>query len=44
MGKRLLLLRIQKRGKEFKVLYYASAAAACDGNMPYVTANRLIRR
>ena len=30
------LLRIEERGEEFKVSYYASAAVACDGNLPYV--------
>jgi hypothetical protein len=29
-------------GKELKVFYYASAAAAYNGNLPYITANRLI--
>ena len=27
------LLRIWRRGKEFKVPYYASTAAVCDGNL-----------
>ena len=32
------LLRIKERGKELKVPYYASAAAVCDGNLPYIMA------
>ena len=35
-------LRIKERGKELKVLYYASAAAVRDGNLPYVKATCLI--
>ena len=31
----------RERGKELKVLYYASAAAACDGNLPYIKATCL---
>ena len=38
MGEKLGLLKSRKRGKELKVLYYASAAAACDGNLPYIKA------
>ena len=34
MVKKLNCLRIKERGKEFKVPYYASAAAVCDGNLP----------
>jgi hypothetical protein len=41
--------KYEERGEEFKVLYYASAAAArdgnlphCDGNIPYVKATCLI--
>ena len=34
-------LRIQRRGKELKVPYYASAAAARDGNLPYCNDNLL---
>ena len=30
-----------KKGEEFKVLYYASAAAVCDGNLPYIIATCL---
>jgi hypothetical protein len=36
------LLRIEERGKEFKVPHHASAAAVCDGNLPYVKATCLI--
>ena len=32
------------RGKELKVPYYASAAAARDGNVPYIKATCLILR
>ena len=35
------LLRIKERGEELKVPYYASAAAARDGNLPYVKATCL---
>ena len=34
----------KKGGKELKVLYYASAAVACDGNLPHVKAICLILR
>ena len=34
----------KERGKEFKVLYYASAAAVYDGNLPYVKATCLMLR
>ena len=30
-----------ERGKEFKVPHYASAAAACDSNLPYIKATCL---
>ena len=33
------LLRIWRRGKEFKVFYHASAAAVRDGNLPYHDGN-----
>ena len=36
MVKKAWLLKIEERGKEFKVLYHASAAAVCDGNLPYI--------
>jgi hypothetical protein len=42
MGERLNCLKYEEGGKEFKVPHRASAAAACDGNMPYMTANCLI--
>ena len=29
-------MRIEERGEEFKVFYYASTAAVRDGNLPYV--------
>ena len=32
------LLRIEERGEELKVSHYASAAAAHDGNLPYIMA------
>ena len=32
------MLRIKKRGKEFKVPHYASTTAARDGNLPYIIA------
>ena len=31
----------RERGKELKVPHYASAAAACDGNVPYMKATCL---
>ena len=31
----------RERGKELKVPYYASAVAACDGNLPCVKATYL---
>ena len=33
----------KKRGKELKVPYHASTAAARDGNMPYIKATCLIQ-
>ena len=42
MVNKALLLRSKERGKELKVPYYASAAAARDGNLPYVKATCLI--
>ena len=35
------LMRIEKRGEEFKVFYHASAVAVCDGNLPYMKATCL---
>ena len=32
------LLRIEEGGKELKVPHHASAAAVCDGNLPYIMA------
>jgi hypothetical protein len=32
----------EEGGEELKVPYRASTVAVCDGNMPYITANRLI--
>ena len=29
----------EERGEEFKVPHHASAAAACDGNLPYYDGN-----
>ena len=29
----------EERGKELKVPHYTSAAAACDGNLPYYNGN-----
>ena len=42
MGERLDCSEYKEGGEEFKVLYYASATAAYDSNIPYITANRLI--
>ena len=42
MVNKLDCLRIKERGKELKVPYHASAAAARDGNLPYVKATCLI--
>jgi hypothetical protein len=36
------LLRIKERGKELKVPHYASAVAACDGNLLYIKVTCLI--
>ena len=36
------LLRTEERGEELEVLYYTSAAVACDGNLPYIKATYLI--
>ena len=36
------LIRSNERGEEFKVPYHTSAAAARDGNLPYVKATCLI--
>ena len=33
---KLNYLKLEKRGKELKIPYYASAAAARDGNLPYI--------
>jgi hypothetical protein len=42
MGEKLNYWEYKEGGEELKVPYCVSAAAARDGNMPYVTANRLI--
>ena len=42
--KRLDCLESGERGKELKVPHYASAAAARDGNLPYIKAIRLTLR
>ena len=42
MIKKIDCLKSEERGKELKVPYHASAAAACDGNLPYVKAACLI--
>ena len=36
MVDKLNCLRIEERGKEFKVPYHASTAAVHDGNLPYI--------
>ena len=36
-----LYSRHKERGKELKVPHYTNAAAACDGNMPYIIATCL---
>ena len=41
MVKKLNCWEYGEKGKELKVPYYASAAAACDGNLPYVKATCL---
>ena len=33
--------KYEERGEELRVPYYASAAAARDGNLPYIMANCL---
>ena len=38
MGKKLNWLKIEERGKEFKVPYHASTAAVRDGNLPHIKA------
>ena len=40
-GYKAWLLKIKERGKELKVSYHASAAAVCDGNLPYIKATCL---
>ena len=35
--------KYEERGKELKVPHHVSAAAACDGNLPYVKATCLIQ-
>ena len=40
-GWKAWLLRIKERGKEFKVPHHASAATACDGNLPHIKATCL---
>ena len=44
MVKRLNCLEYGERGKDLKVPYHASAAAARDGNMPYMKATCFISR
>jgi hypothetical protein len=44
MGKRINYLKYKEGGEEFKVPYRASAAAAYNGNMPYIMANCLITK
>ena len=39
--KKLDLLRIKERGKDFKVSHYANTAAVRDGNLLYVKATCL---
>ena len=41
MVKKINYWKYGERGKELKVLYYASAAAVCDGNLPYIKATCL---
>ena len=38
MVEKLNSLKIKERGDELKVPYYTSAAAVCDGNLPYIIA------
>ena len=40
--KKLNLFEFGERGEELKVPHYASAAAACDGNLPHVKTTCLI--
>ena len=42
MVKKINWLESKERGKEFKVPYYANAAAVHDGNLPYIKATCLI--
>ena len=35
----IIVFKYKGRGKELKVSYYASAAAACDGNLPHYDGN-----
>ena len=44
MGKRLDCYEYGERGEELKIPHYTSAAAACDGNVPYVKATCLTSR
>jgi hypothetical protein len=44
MVKRLNCWEYKEGGKEFKILYCANAAAAYDGNIPYIMANCLTQR
>ena len=44
MVKKLNCYKYGERGKELKVPYYASAAAARDGNLPYIKATCLTLR
>ena len=41
MVKKLNYSKYGERGKELKVSYYASAAAAYNGNLPYIKATCL---
>ena len=38
---KLNCLKIEERGEELKVPYYASTAVVRDGNLPYIMANCL---
>jgi hypothetical protein len=42
MGERINYWEYEEGGKELKVPHRANAAAACDSNMPHMTANCLI--
>ena len=44
MDKKLDCYKYGGRGKELKISHYASAAAARDGNVPYVKATCLTSR